>query len=124
MSRTQLRCLALAAATSLALAAAPASAQSVAKMASDGDLKILDPIWTTQFLTVGHGYMIYDVPYAYDEAGLAKPQMIGEDSVSADGLTWTFKLRPGLKFQDGTPVTSKDVSASIQRWGPAPPPAG
>lgn len=117
MPRKPLRCLALAAATALALAAAPASAQSVAKMASDGDLKILDPIWTTQFLTVGHGYMIYDVPYAYDEAGLAKPQMIGEDSVSADGLTWTFKLRPGLKFQDGTPVTAKDVSASIQRWG-------
>ena len=117
MSGTPLRCLALAAATALALAAAPASAQSTVRMATDGDLKILDPIWTTIFITVGHGYMIYDVPYAYDENGVARPQMIGEDKVSADGLTWTFKLRPGLKFQDGTPVTSKDVAASIQRWG-------
>ncbi len=117
MSLTPLRRLAFAAATALALAAAPASAQSTVRMASDGDLKILDPIWTTQFLTIGHGYMIYDVPYAYDENGVARPQMIGEDSVSADGLTWTFKLRPGLKFQDGTPVTAKDVAASIQRWG-------
>jgi peptide/nickel transport system substrate-binding protein len=108
----------LAAAAALAASiAGTAWAQSTARMAADGDLKILDPIWTTQFLTVGHGYMIYDVPYAYDEAGTARPQMILEDQVGADGLTWTFTLRPGLKFTDGTPVTAKDVAASIQRWG-------
>ncbi len=95
MIRIPLRRLALAASLAASVAV-PALAQSTVKVAADGDLKILDPIWTTQFLTVGHGYMIYDVPYAYDEAGLAKPQMIGEDSVSADGLTWTFRLRPGL----------------------------
>ncbi|MSP48368.1 MAG: ABC transporter substrate-binding protein [Alphaproteobacteria bacterium] len=116
MPGLSLRRLALSATVALALAPAAAPAQTV-RMASDGDLKILDPIWTTQFLTVGHGYMIYDVPYAYDEGGIARPQMIGEDTVSPDGLTWTFRLRPGLKFQDGTPVTAKDVAASIQRWG-------
>jgi peptide/nickel transport system substrate-binding protein len=117
MPRVTLRTLSLATAVAALLLPGLASAQSSVKMASDGDLKILDPIWTTQFLTVGHGYMIYDVPYAYDEAGVARPQMIGEDKVSADGLTWTFTLRPGLKFQDGTPVAAKDVAASIQRWG-------
>jgi peptide/nickel transport system substrate-binding protein len=115
MARSSLRRLALSSAVALALAST-AHAQTV-RMAADGDLKILDPIWTTQFLTIGHGYMIYDVPYAYDENGMARPQMIGEDSVSTNGLTWTFRLRPGLKFQDGTPVTARDVVASIQRWG-------
>ena len=34
----------------------------------------------------------------------------------SDGLTWTFKLRPGLKFHDGEPVLAKDVVASLTRW--------
>lgn len=36
-------------------------------------------------------------------------------SVSADHLTYTFKLRSGVKFQDGTPFTSEDVKASYDR---------
>jgi len=37
--------------------------------------------------------------------------------VSADRLIWTFRLRPGLVFHDGAPVTSEDVVASLRRWG-------
>lgn len=38
---------------------------------------------------------------------------------SKDGLTWTFTLEQGVKFQDGTPVTSADVKYAIERsnWG-------
>lgn len=39
----------------------------------------------------------------------------GEPTVSADKLTWTIKLRDGLTFSDGTPLTSKDVKASFDR---------
>ena len=35
--------------------------------------------------------------------------------VSKDRLTYTFTLRPNLRFADGTPLTSKDVVASISR---------
>ncbi|MFJ6773313.1 ABC transporter substrate-binding protein [Kitasatospora sp. NPDC091257] len=34
---------------------------------------------------------------------------------SADGLTWTYKLRKGLKYDDGTPISSKDVKYAIER---------
>ncbi|MET8540510.1 ABC transporter substrate-binding protein [Kitasatospora sp. NPDC004799] len=34
---------------------------------------------------------------------------------SADGLTWTYKLRAGLKYDDGTPITSKDVKYAVER---------
>ncbi|MDX6744293.1 ABC transporter substrate-binding protein [Actinocorallia sp. A-T 12471] len=35
--------------------------------------------------------------------------------VSDDGLTWTYKIRPGIKYDDGTPVTSKDVKHAVER---------
>jgi peptide/nickel transport system substrate-binding protein len=36
-------------------------------------------------------------------------------NVSADGLIYTFKLHPGVKFHDGTPLTSADVVATFDR---------
>jgi peptide/nickel transport system substrate-binding protein len=42
--------------------------------------------------------------------------MAESEDVSADGLVWTFRLRPGLKFHDGEPVLSRDAGASINRW--------
>src|SRR6266571_7047926 len=43
------------------------------------------------------------------------PQLAASFSQSADGLTWTFVLKPNLKFSDGTPLTSHDVVYSIDR---------
>ena len=39
--------------------------------------------------------------------------------VSNNGLTWTYKIKPGVKYQDGSVVTSKDVKYAIERsnWG-------
>ncbi|MGH3823494.1 MAG: ABC transporter substrate-binding protein, partial [Pseudonocardiaceae bacterium] len=34
---------------------------------------------------------------------------------SEDAKTWTYTLRPGVKFEDGTPVTSKDVKYAVER---------
>ncbi len=89
----------------------------VLRVVPHSNLSILDPIWTTQYMARNHGYMIYDTLFGTDEKGQIKPQMVEEWTVSPDNRLWTFKLRKGLEFHDGKPVTGDDVVASIQRWG-------
>ena len=43
------------------------------------------------------------------------PWLAQGHTVSTDGKTWTFALRPGVKFSDGKPVTADDVVFSIKR---------
>nr|WP_325052479.1 ABC transporter substrate-binding protein [Sinorhizobium meliloti] len=50
---------------------------------------------------------------------MPKPQMVEKWGVSEDKKTHTFKLRDGLNFHDGSPVTAADCIASIRRWGGA-----
>ncbi|MDB5943173.1 MAG: extracellular solute-binding protein family 5 [Ramlibacter sp.] len=98
--------------------AAPVLAQTkTLKVVAHADLKILDPSFTTAYISRNFGYMVYDTLYAQDSKGQPKPQMVEKHTVSKDGLSWYFTLRPGLKFSDGNAVTSADVVASLQRWG-------
>ena len=91
--------------------------QKVLKFIPQADLRILDPIATTAYITRNHGYMVYDTLFAIDAKFQVQPQMVGQvRDVSKDKLTYTFTLRDGLKFHDGAPVRSADCIASIERW--------
>jgi peptide/nickel transport system substrate-binding protein len=81
-----------------------------------GDLRVFDPIWTTANISAYHGAMIYDTLFALDGNMQPQPQMVGKHGVSDDKLTYTFELRDGLRFSDGSPVNADDVVASIRRW--------
>src|SRR5437868_5995777 len=96
-------------------AAASAEAQTL-KVVMHSDVKILDPIWTTAYIQRNFGYMVWDTLFAMDDKFEVKPQMIDKWSVSDDKLTWTFTLRDGLEWSNGTPVTSDDCIQSIKRW--------
>lgn len=100
------------------LIGAPAFAQQgkILRVVMHSDLKILDPVWTTAYIVRNHGYLIYDSLFALDGKLEAQPQMVESWTVSDDKLTWTFKLREGLRWQDGPPVTTADVLPSIKRW--------
>ena len=87
-----------------------------ARMVPHGDLNILDPIWTTQNMAAYHGAMMYDTLYGIDANFTPQPQMVGKTDISADRKTYTFELRPGLKWHDGTAVTARDCVASLRRW--------
>ena len=81
------------------------------------DLSILDPYFTGTYITRNYGYMVFDTLFATDAQLRPQPQMVDRWEVSDDKLTYTFRLRDGLKFHDGPPVRAADVVASLKRWG-------
>ncbi|RWA59780.1 MAG: ABC transporter substrate-binding protein [Mesorhizobium sp.] len=87
------------------------------RMVKQTDLRVFDPIWTATNITADHGLAIYDTLFSVDSKFMPQPQMIGEWGVSDDKKTYTFELRDGLAWHDGTPVTAADCVASIRRWG-------
>jgi len=96
-------------------AAAPLSAQTLSVVMAS-KLSVLDPVLTTAHQSRNHGYMIYDTLLATDANNKIRPQMVSQWEVSADGKTYTFTLRDGLKWHDGAPVKAEDCVASIKRW--------
>jgi len=101
------------------LIASPALAQSkTIRAVMHSDLRVIDPGLTTAYITRDHGYMVYDTLLAMDADFKIRPQMASW-TVSDDKLTYTFTLRDGLKWHDGTPVTAEDCVASLKRWGKA-----
>src|SRR6266576_6359713 len=102
----------------LLLVAAPLSARAekVLRVVPHADLKIVDPYATTATITLMHGQMIYDQLFAWNSKLEPKPQMVDSYQISPDRLVYTFTLRPGLKFHDGQPVTTRDVIPSVKRW--------
>jgi len=94
----------------------PVQAQSVLRVAPETLSRILDPHFTTSFTTRDFGYLVFDTLFAIDDKFEPKPQMVDTWTLSDDKLTYTFVLRPGLKWHDGQPVTAADCVASIRRW--------
>src|SRR6201994_4270009 len=98
------------------LFAMPAQATNTIRAVMHSDLRVIDPGFTTAYITRDHGYMVYDTLLATDANFKVQPQM-ADWKVSDDKLTYTFTLRDGLKWHDGAPVTAEDCVASLKRWG-------
>jgi peptide/nickel transport system substrate-binding protein len=99
-----------------ALPARVQSSSRVLRFVPHADLSIIDPHWTGVYITRNYGYMVYDTLFALDSAYRPQPQMVESWTVSDDKLTYTFKLRDGLKWHDGQKVRAADVVASLKRW--------
>jgi peptide/nickel transport system substrate-binding protein len=82
------------------------------------DLSILDPVVAGARPTRNAAYLVFDTLYGIDAQWKAQPQMVEAHAVEEDGLTWTLKLRDGLRFHDNEPVLARDVVASIRRFAP------
>src|SRR5262249_26235500 len=97
------------------LGASSGYSQSLLRVAPETLSRILDPHFTTSFTTRDLGYLVFDTLFAVDDHFEPRPQMVERYTLSDDRLTYTFVLRPGLKWHDGQPVTAADCVASLRR---------
>ncbi len=81
------------------------------------DIISLDPAEVFEFSAAEAQAQIYDrlVTYPADDVSKLEGLVAESWSVSDDGLKVTFKIRPGIKFHSGNPLTAHDVAYSLQR---------
>jgi len=89
------------------------SAQTL-RWASQGDPQTMDPHSQNETLTNNINGQIYE-RLTHRDAKLALVPGLAESWKQTGPLTWRFKLRAGVKFHDGAPLTADDVVFSIQR---------
>jgi ABC-type transport system substrate-binding protein len=98
--------------------AAPSLAMAQGKFvyANNSNYDTLDPHTVFDVARVAVRLNFYDGLYRWvDNPPKLIPWLAESHTVSADGLTWTFKLRQGVKFHDGTEMTAQDVVYSMER---------
>ncbi len=102
-----------------ALLALPGAAllakDKVLNFALSGNPDTLDPHKTAGTLTFQTLKSIYDTLVEADQKEKIVPALAQSWTISPDSLTWTFKLRAGVLFHNGEPLTAKDVKATFER---------
>jgi len=85
------------------------------RVAISGNPNTLDPHATSGTLTFQVTRSLYDTLLEPDREGVIVPALAESYEVSEDGLQWRLNLREGVVFHDGSPFSSADVVASLER---------
>ncbi|SEN56105.1 ABC transporter substrate-binding protein [Lihuaxuella thermophila] len=81
------------------------------------DSKALDPIQVTDGESIKVAEQIFETLVKYKKENTeVEPGLAESWETSKDGLVWTFKLRQGIKFHDGTPFNAEAVAYNFNRW--------
>ncbi|MCH6265403.1 ABC transporter substrate-binding protein [Neobacillus citreus] len=86
------------------------------KVAIDAQPPTLDPQISTTTATKEIARHIFETLLVLNPDYEVQPMLAESYKVSEDGLTYTFKLRQGIKFHNGKEMTAEDVVASMNRW--------
>ena len=87
----------------------------VLRVGNLGEPPALDAHWTTASITETLTNHVYEGLYSLDASNRPTPMLAESHTVSKDGLTYTFKLRPNVKFHDGTPFNAEAVKFVFER---------
>src|SRR3989441_10776901 len=98
-------------------AAEPPRRGGVLRVDNPGEPPASDANWPTASITETLTNHVYEGLYSLDASNRPTPMLAESHTVSKDGLTYTFKLRQGVKFHSGKEMTSDDVVPSLARWG-------
>ncbi|SEG44950.1 glutathione transport system substrate-binding protein [Methylobacterium sp. 190mf] len=99
----------------LAVAAAPAAAAGDPVLAISGQPETLDPYNTNTTLTTAVTKSFYEGLFGFDKDLKVRNVLAESYETSPDGLVYTFKLREGVKFHDGTTFDAAAVKANLDR---------
>ena len=81
------------------------------------DIVSIDPHEAFEFSGVDLNNNVYDTLIELDPAkpGELVPGLAESWSVADDGMTYTFKIKPGITFSSGNPLTAEDAAGSLRR---------
>jgi peptide/nickel transport system substrate-binding protein len=100
----------------LATSAAPRRGGTL-RIAEIGEPLTMDVVATTATQTSNITHAVFEELLAFDASWHVQPMLADSVETSRDGLSYTFKLRKGVRFHNGKEMTSEDVVASLNRWG-------
>ncbi len=102
--------------------AANAADKQTYRLAALADPKTLDPATAQYADSISYIHLMYDSLYSYDDKGNLVPRAAVEvptvqnGGIAQDGKTYTIKIRPGQKYSDGSPVTTKEYVYAAKRF--------
>ena len=103
----------LASVSLLAGSAVAVAAPTELTIALSGDIPTLDPSKDTSPIGLNYRLNVFEALTQLDRDGKVQPQLAESWTHSDDWTEWTFKLRPGVKFHDGSAMTAADVVFTI-----------
>lgn len=96
-----------------------AEAPTTLTVAQSAAVTALDPAGPSIFPVYPAGseaaFLVYDGLVRFSEGMTIIPALATSWNVAPDGRTWTFRLRDGVSFQDGTPLTAQAVAQDFER---------